>query len=94
MPSGAENLEVDPGLDREYLDHLLSSLRRLYGLEVVLDCGNGAASHLAPDLFRRAGAEVVAIDDAAGWAEYQSDCGALHVEGLRRVVLARTRMPA
>ena len=26
VPSGAESLEEDPGLDREYLDHLLSSL--------------------------------------------------------------------
>jgi phosphoglucosamine mutase len=62
VPSGAERLEEDPGLDREYVDYLLSSLRtRLTGLKLVIDCGNGAASHLAPELFERAGAEIVAI---------------------------------
>jgi phosphoglucosamine mutase len=44
-PSGAERLEEDPGLDREYLDHLLSSLQTpLKGLKLVLDCGNGVSS--------------------------------------------------
>jgi phosphoglucosamine mutase len=89
-PAGAECLDVDPGLDREYLDHLLSSLRRpLDGLKVVLDCGNGAASHLAPDLFRRAGAEVIAMCDQPDGRNINLNCGALHVENLRREVIAQ-----
>jgi phosphoglucosamine mutase len=88
-PSGAEFLEADPGLDREYLEHLLGSLQTsLKGLKVVLDCGNGAASHLAPDLFRRAGAEVIAIANQPDGRNINLDCGALHVESLRREVLA------
>jgi phosphoglucosamine mutase len=89
VPSGAERLEEDPGLDREYLEHLLSSLQSpLNGLKLVLDCGNGAASHLAPDLFRRAGAEVIAIANQPDGRNINLDCGALHVENLRREVLA------
>ena len=89
VPSGAERLEEDPGLDREYLDHLLSSLRTpLKGLKLVLDCGNGAASHLAPPLFRRAGAEVVAIGNQPDGRNINLDCGALHVDRLREQVLA------
>jgi phosphoglucosamine mutase len=90
VPSGTERLEVDPGLDREYLDYLLSSLRTpLDGLKLVLDCGNGAASHLAPDLFRRAGADVIAIFDQPDGRNINLNCGALYVENLRREVLAQ-----
>jgi phosphoglucosamine mutase len=89
VPSGAERLEEDPGLDREYLDHLFSSLQtQLTGLKLVLDCGNGAASHLAPELFRRAGAEVIAISNQPDGRNINLDCGALHVESLRREVLS------
>lgn len=88
-PSGADRLEVDPGLDCEYLDHLASSLQTpLNGLKIVLDCGNGAASHLAPDLFRRAGAEVIAISNQPDGRNINLNCGALHVDNLRREVLA------
>ena len=88
-PSGADRLQEDPGLDRQYLDHLLSSLQtRLKGLKLVLDCGNGAASHLAPDLFRCAGAGVIAINDRPDGRNINLNCGALHVEGLQREVLA------
>ena len=89
VESGADRLVEDPGLDREYVDHLLSSLETpLEGLKVVLDCGNGAASHLAPDLFRRAGADVIAIGNQPDGRNINLDCGALHVESLRREVLA------
>jgi len=90
VPSGADRLEEDPGLDREYLDHLLSSLqKKLTGQKLVLDCGNGAASHLAPDLFRRAGAEVIAIANQPDGRNINLDCGALHVENLQREVVAQ-----
>jgi phosphoglucosamine mutase len=87
-PSGAESLDADPGLDREYVNHLLSSLQtRLDGMKVVLDCGNGAASHLAPELFRRAGADVVAIHNQPDGRNINLNCGALHVENLQQEVL-------
>ena len=38
-----------------------ASPHRLDGLRVVVDCANGAASAVAPEALRRAGAEVVAI---------------------------------
>jgi phosphoglucosamine mutase len=73
---------------RPYLDFLLSTIgTNLNGLKVVIDCGNGAASNLAPQLFREAGAEVMAISDRPNGRNINLDCGALHVEGLRRTVL-------
>ena len=73
---------------RPYLDFLLSTLAgNLNGLRIVLDCGNGAASGLAPDLFRDAGAEVIAVCDRPDGRNINLDCGALHLEKLRGKVL-------
>ena len=73
---------------RPYLDFLLSTLTtRLGGMNVVLDCGNGAASALAPELFREAGASIIAINAAPNGRNINLDSGALHVEGLRQKVL-------
>ena len=52
-------LAVERELDRQYLEYLLSTAGvRLDGVSIVLDCGNGAAYRLAPELFRRLGADV------------------------------------
>jgi phosphoglucosamine mutase len=73
---------------RPYLDFLASTIRtRLDGCRLVLDCGNGAASALAPRLFREAGAEVTAICDQPNGRNINLDCGALHTERLRKAVL-------
>lgn len=50
----------------KYISHVLSSLpnnasKALAGLHVIVDCANGAASAIAPQLLRMAGAEVTAI---------------------------------
>lgn len=84
----APDLVPDPGLDRQYGDFLLSSLSTpLSGMKLVLDCGHGAASHLAPELFRRAGAEVVAICNQPDGRNINQDCGALYLDKLRETVL-------
>jgi phosphoglucosamine mutase len=73
---------------RPYLDFLLSTIKKsLNGLRIVIDCGNGAASWLAPDLFREAGAEVSAICNEPDGRNINLGCGALHVEQLRETVL-------
>ncbi len=73
---------------RPYLDFLLSTLRgSLNGLKIVLDCGNGAASALAPELFREAGAEVIAINAEPNGRNINLNCGALHLEQLQAKVL-------
>jgi len=73
---------------RPYLDFLLSTLSTLLrGHRVVIDCGNGAASALAPELFREAGADVTAIFDRPDGRNINLDCGALHLDALRARVL-------
>jgi phosphoglucosamine mutase len=73
---------------RPYLDFLLSTVGTLLGgMKVVLDCGNGAASALAPELFREAGATVTAIHAEPNGRNINLESGALHIDRLRRKVL-------
>ncbi len=74
---------------KPYCEFLLSAVgvNRLTGMKVVLDCGNGAASNLAPKLFREAGAEVITAGCDPNGRNINLNCGALHVDGLRQAVL-------
>jgi phosphoglucosamine mutase len=53
-----------------------------------VDCGNGAASALAPALIERLGAKVERTGCSPNGRNINLDCGALHVEGLARRVVA------
>jgi phosphoglucosamine mutase len=82
-------LVPDPGLDRHYVNFLASAVScRLDGLRIVIDCGNGAASRLAPELFESLGARVVAMCCSPDGRNINLGCGALYVEALRDRVLA------
>ena len=78
----------DDTATERYLKHLLASVEtKLTGLKVVVDCANGAASHVAPVALRRAGAEVIAISDQPNGWNINENCGSTHVESLRAKVL-------
>jgi phosphoglucosamine mutase len=83
-------LEVDEGLDRTYLEFLTSTVpTHFHGLRLVIDCGNGASYLLAPELFRKLGAEVTVLCAEPNGRNINENCGALHTEGLRDAVLAQ-----
>jgi phosphoglucosamine mutase len=74
--------ELVDGADR-YLTHLSSSApHRLDGLRVVVDCANGAASAVAPEVYRRGGAEVTAIHAAPDGININDGCGSTHLDPL------------
>jgi phosphoglucosamine mutase len=78
-------------LQSRYLGYLENDIGRdlsLQGLALVIDCANGAAYQLAPELFARLGARVVAINHVPDGRNINRDCGSLHIEGLRGRVLA------
>src|ERR1700747_288513 len=56
-------------------------------LKIVLDCANGAASQLGPELFRSLGADVIAINDRPNGRNINDGCGSLHPESLRQKVI-------
>jgi phosphoglucosamine mutase len=68
------------------LSHGLLEGARLGGMKVVLDCANGAASDLAPKLFRRLGAEVVPIHNRPDGRNINVGSGSLHPESMMRKV--------
>ena len=59
------------------------------GWRIVLDCAHGAASTLAPALFRQAGAEVFVLNASPDGRNINEGCGALHPEGLAAEVTRR-----
>ena len=82
-------LAADEGLDRQYLDYLASTVEtRFDGIRLAVDCGNGAAYRLAPELFRRLGASVSTMATEPDGRNINLCCGALHVEGLASKVVA------
>jgi phosphoglucosamine mutase len=74
---------------RAYLEHLTSTIGtfRLDGYKIAVDCANGAASNLAPQLFRGLGAEVVAFHDNPDGRNINENCGSLHLDQLQQKVL-------
>lgn len=60
----------------------------LRGLRIVVDCANGAAYHVAPDVFHELGAEVVTIGVQPNGLNINEDCGATAPGALRAAVLA------
>ena len=72
-----------------YAEHLLASLEApLTGLRVVVDGAQGAASTIAPEVYRRAGADVVEIFCDADGEHINDGCGATHLAALQAAVLA------
>ncbi len=61
--------------------------RTLQGLRVILDTANGAASHIAPDVFSRLGANVVTIHAEPDGRNINAECGCTHPAELAKVVL-------
>ena len=77
-------------LRQDYLNFLALRIGRdltLEGVTIVLDCANGASSALAPALFKRLGAEVIAINAAPDGRNINRDCGSLHIESLQERVV-------
>ena len=70
-----------------YIEHLLSTVtQKLNGLKVVVDCANGAASFVAPETLRRAGAEVIAIANTPDGWNINDGVGSTHLDFLKAAV--------
>jgi len=88
--AASQPLVTDRKLDEEYLAFLSSCVlpgAKLAGLKIVLDCANGAASSLGPELFSSLGASVTAIHNQPDGRNINAGCGSLHPESLSRKVI-------
>src|SRR5215471_5846945 len=91
VPRARPALAANHALHVEYLDFLRSRVipgANLSGMKLVLDCANGAAYQLRPELFRSLGADVVAMSVEPDGRNINAGCGSLHLEGLQERVAA------
>ncbi|GAA1079368.1 phosphoglucosamine mutase [Pseudonocardia alni] len=71
-----------------YVAHLLSAAPgSLSGLRVVVDCAHGAAALAAPEAYRQAGADVIALHAEPDGLNINDGVGSTHLEPLRSAVL-------
>jgi phosphoglucosamine mutase len=83
-------IEADAGAVVAYRDHLVELLgdARLGDCHVVLDCANGAASHVAPEVMRRAGARITVIEADPDGVNINAGCGSTFPERLSKEVVS------
>ncbi len=84
---GVGAIEHERELVDEYVSFLIGSAgTALRGLKIVLDCANGAASHIAPRVFRRLGAEVLAMNTEPDGLNINKGCGSTQMEPICSMV--------
>lgn len=79
----------EEGLINKYVVFLLNSLPpgfNLKGIKIALDCANGATHDIAPQIFKKLGAEVKLIFIEPDGKNINADCGSQHTEALRVAV--------
>jgi phosphoglucosamine mutase len=78
------------GAEEDYLRelHVRFAELDLGGLDVLLDCANGATYRVAPEIFRRLGARVTVTADTPDGRNINAGCGSTHVHALMARVLA------
>ena len=80
------SIEDLPEAEETYVEFLLRDSVSLRGLRVVVDCANGAASNVAPEVYREAGADVHVIAADPDGTNINDHCGATHLELLQKAV--------
>jgi phosphoglucosamine mutase len=79
---------LEDGVDR-YVGHLLATVEApLTGLRIIVDAAHGAAARIAPEVYRKAGAEVVAIGCSPDGLNINDGVGSTHLGPLQAAVLA------
>lgn len=75
-------------LKREYIDFAASTIESdLSGLQILVDCANGAASATAPELFGRFKAHTVFMNREPDGLNINNACGSTHLEMLSKAVV-------
>src|ERR1700722_2788304 len=88
-PKNAPVPQADDSLDAQYLEFLRGRVipgAKLKGFRILLDCANGAAYKLGPELFKSLGANVTAMGVTPDGRNINAGCGSLHLEGLQKRV--------
>ena len=82
-------LRPDRGAVDAYRRHLAEAAGDAFaGLRIGIDCANGSAAVIAPELFRSLGAEVTVLFDAPDGTNINDGCGSTHPQRLAETVAA------
>jgi phosphoglucosamine mutase len=90
-PGEGDAVEHDPELVRHYIEYLEGCVhgeRPFEGVRLMLDCANGSAAAIAPEVFRHHGAEVETLGCDPDGRNINLDCGSLHLDRLAEKVRA------
>jgi phosphoglucosamine mutase len=88
-PSSKEfaSVEIDESAEHEYVKHLRElAPSDLSSLSIVVDCANGAASHVAHELYESTGAMLTIIHDEPNGRNINEGSGSTHIESLAAAV--------
>jgi len=80
--------KTDTGAVAEWCDAVASSVVAVTPMRIVIDCANGAASFVAPGIFRGLGLEVEVLHAQPDGRNINDACGSTHPEDLQRAVVA------
>ncbi|MGI6492184.1 MAG: phosphoglucosamine mutase [Pelotomaculum sp.] len=79
--------QVDDAVQR-YVAYACGTISTdLAGIKLVVDCANGAASQIAPLIYKRLGAEVIPIFNHPDGVNINNGCGSTHPEELMEAVV-------
>ncbi|HEX4995178.1 MAG TPA: phosphoglucosamine mutase [Methylomirabilota bacterium] len=89
-PTGVDigRLVVHEAAEADYIAHARASCPHdLHDVRIVLDCAHGATYRVAPEIFRRLGADVRVLNASPDGQNINRGVGAMHPEGLQKEVL-------
>lgn len=69
-------------------EKIFADFPSLQGLKVVIDCANGAFSHIAPKILENLGANVIAIGNTPDGYNINKDCGSTNTSLMEKMVVA------
>lgn len=82
-------LKFKPELVKLYKSFLMEQFDcSLKGKTIIIDCSNGAASKIAPRVFKKSGATVIALSCKPNGLNINKNCGSQHIQNLQKNVVS------
>lgn len=74
---------------QQYVSNVISHFPEnfLLGNTIVIDCANGATSNVAPEIFEKLGAKIIAIHNTPNGTNINDDCGSVFPKSLQTEVV-------
>ncbi|MCT8630021.1 phosphoglucosamine mutase [Glaesserella parasuis] len=83
----ASRINDEAGRYIEFCKSTFPSYLSLDGYKIVVDCANGATYHIAPNVMRELGAEVIEIGTHPNGLNINEKCGATDIKALQQMVV-------